>query len=111
MTELLSHWQEAEQPPAAEAHAMQVAVGRFVQVMGDMKADDVGMTALRRLADGLATTPYQKQKQPLHVAGREATMRAVEGLLLWYREGDSSPSLSEGDTAASSAPGEASVSE
>ena len=75
LTALLAHWLEAEQPPAPEAHAMQVAVNRAVAILGDLRVTDVDAAALRRLADGMATAPYQKQKQPLHRSGREATRK------------------------------------
>jgi len=87
LTRLASAYLEAEQPPAAEAHAMRVAVKRATDILGDLPAAAVDATALRRLADGMATTPYQKQKQPLHRSGREATLKAIEGLLRWHRDG------------------------
>ena len=86
LTELLDHWQEAEQPPAPELHEMQVAVRRAVKILGDMPALDVGVTALRRLADGLATVPHQARGQALNPRAREATIEQLQRLLLWQRE-------------------------
>jgi hypothetical protein len=74
MSELLSYYLEAEQPPATERAAVTTAVERFIDAMGDMRAADVGMTALRRF------------EALLPPADRAALVKATQGLLLWFRE-------------------------
>src|SRR5262249_10946934 len=84
---LFDLWNEAEKPSVPEFHVVGVALDRFVKAMGDRRLADITPMALEEFDQALATTPYQKAGQPLHKAGREATVSAIQRLLRWRDEG------------------------
>src|SRR4030095_12357411 len=81
ITALLDLWNGAERPSLPEFHVVGVAVDRFVKALGDRRLADVTPTALQEFELVLATTPYQKSRQPLHRSGRQRLQQEFE--LVW----------------------------
>jgi len=95
LSDLLSHWIEAENPPAAQRHEAEVAVARFLAVMGDMEVGQIAgasrtraeATTLRRFREKLAETPHQRGGQALDARAIAKSLKALRGLLTWERPG------------------------
>jgi hypothetical protein len=83
LRDLLSHWLEAEQPPAAVRHETDVAVARFLATLGDMQVEQITEQTLRRFREKLQERPHQRTGQALDVRAITKSLAALRALLKW----------------------------